>query len=81
MIELRDRDTGATLGVITEQQFEFLHDALVEETEEDQDYYIDGPTVDMLQQDGADQELLDLLRRALEDREDMELEWSPAGGG
>jgi len=80
MIELRDEDTGATLGVITDQQFEFLRDALVEESEEDQDYYIDGATIDLLQQAGADQELLDLLRRALGSREDMEIQWAPASG-
>ncbi|MCK6554862.1 galactosyldiacylglycerol synthase [Candidatus Binatia bacterium] len=76
MIELRDKESGSTLGTISDQQLEFLRDQLEEESPEDDDYYIDRATLDMLEEQGADRDLLDLLKRALGGREDMEIQWS-----
>ena len=75
MIQLFDKDTGTKLGTITEEQVQFLIDKLVEETKEDQDYYIDGPTLEMLAGAGADPELVTLLREGLGSRSEMEVEW------
>lgn len=47
MIKVSDKDTGAPIGTITEQQLKFLQDQLEEESREDQDYYINENTVDM----------------------------------
>jgi hypothetical protein len=76
MIELRDKDTGAFLGTITEAQLQFLIDQLEEEDSEDTDYYINQATLDMFEQNGADPQLLSLLRKALGTRDDMEMKWS-----
>jgi hypothetical protein len=76
MIELRDEDTGAFLGTITEAQLQFLIDQLEEEDSEDTDYYINQATLDMFEQSGADPQLLSLLRKALGTRDDMEMKWS-----
>jgi hypothetical protein len=76
MIELRDEDTGAFLGTITEAQLQFLIDQLEEEDSEDTDYYINQATLDMFEQNGADPQLLSLLRKALGTRDDMEMKWS-----
>jgi len=76
MICLKDKDTGTTLGTISEQQLQFLRDQLEEESPEDDDYYINQATLDMLEEQGADRDLLDLLKQALGGREDMELQWS-----
>lgn len=76
MIQLQDKETGATVGSITEQQLQALQDLLEEESEEDTDYYIDGPTLDMLEEHGADAALVDLLRRALGSREGIEITWA-----
>lgn len=76
MIELRDKDTGAPIGQISEQQLRFLIDQLEEEFAEDTDYYINVATIDMLEQNGADPALVKLLRDAIGDREDMEIQWS-----
>ena len=76
MINLRDLQTGRTLGSITENQLQFLIDQLEEESRTDTDYYLNGTTLDMLEQNGADPELLKILRSALGDREEMEIQWS-----
>ena len=76
MIELRDKDTGAFLGNITEAQLKFMIDQLEEEYSEDTDYYVNPATVDMFEQNGADPQLLDILRKALLSRNDMEVRWS-----
>lgn len=76
MIRLKDKETGSTLGTISEQQLEFLRDQLEEESPEDDDYYLNQATLDMLEEQGADRDLLDLLKRALGSREDMEIQWS-----
>jgi hypothetical protein len=78
MIELRDKDTGAFLGTITEAQLQFMIDQLEEESSEDVDYYINLPTLDMFEERGADPQLLSVLRKALGKREDLEFRWSRA---
>ena len=76
MIELRDKETGAFLGTITEAQLQFLIDQLEEESRTDTDYYINRDTLDVFQGQGIDQTLLTLLRQALGARQEMEIEWS-----
>lgn len=76
MIQLYDNTTQVPLGIITEQQLQFLQDRLEEESSDDQDYYINRTTLETFAQSGADAALLDLLRQGLGDREDMEIRWS-----
>ena len=76
MINLYDTKTGALLGNITEQQLEFLIDQLEEEYQEDQDYAFTNMTIDYLQGQGADLELVSLLRQALGDRDEVSIRWS-----
>ena len=76
MIEIRNKETGIVLGSITEDQLNFLIDQLEEEHSEDRDYYINRHTVEQFASHGADEALLKLLRDALGDREDVEIEWS-----
>ena len=75
MIELRDKETGRPLGAITEDQLQFLIDQLEEESSTDTDYYLNSATLDMFADNGIDPQLLALLRDALGNREDMEIEW------
>lgn len=75
MIELRDKETGKTLGTITEDQLAFLVERLEEETAGDQDYYLDAATLDALEQGGMDPQLATLLRAGLGEREGMEVAW------
>lgn len=76
MIKIYDEATGTVYGTITEAQLEFLIDQLEEESAEDTDYYINRATVDLLEEGGADADLLKLLRTALGDRQDMDIRWA-----
>jgi hypothetical protein len=76
MVQLHDKDSGALIGTISEDQLQFLIDELEEESNGDQDYYINVTTIDNFEEAGADKALIDLLRRALTGREEMEVRWS-----
>ena len=76
MIRLHDTDTGARIGSITEEELQFLIDALEEEGTGDQAYHLDADTIDMLASDGASEGLVDLLRAALGGRDGFEVMWS-----
>jgi processive 1,2-diacylglycerol beta-glucosyltransferase len=76
MVELHDAERGTRLGTITEEQLKFLADALEEESISDNDYYISGDTIEMLETDGGDADLIAILRRALGDREGIDIRWS-----
>ena len=75
MIEIFDRGNGSSIGNINEEQLDFLIKNLEEESNRDQDYYIDNNTIDMLIEKGMDSELQDFLRNALGKKESMEILW------
>ncbi len=76
MIQLYDAEKGTPIGAISEAQLQRLVDSLEEESPTDQDYYLTSPTIDLLEDDGADPELLRLLREALAGREGMDVRWA-----
>ena len=76
MIQLRDKETGALIGSISESQLQFLIDQLEEESDKDQDYFINPATLEMFEKRGADVGLLEMLRGALGERGGMEIEWT-----
>jgi hypothetical protein len=75
VVQLFDNDTGQPLGTITDAQLAVLTDLLEEESADDADYYINLDTLDLLAERGADAGLIDLLRKALGDRQEMEIRW------
>jgi hypothetical protein len=75
MIELRDKADGRVVGSITDEQLQFMMDQLEEESAADTDYCINQTTLEMFVERGIDLQLLAILRNALGDREDMEIEW------
>ena len=75
MIQLRDKETGRELGTITEDQLQFLMSEFEEESLEDNDYYLNTVTLDMLAERSTDSQLIGLLRKGLGDRQEMEIEW------
>lgn len=75
-IKLFDKESGEFLAVITLSQLRFLIDTLEEEYEGDQDYYIQRETIDLLEQRGADGELLNILRGAVEIKGEAEIRWT-----
>ena len=68
-------DTGANIGNITDAQLAFLVEQLEEEHDEDQDYFIDRDTLELLSDNGIDEELFALLEKAMGDDESMDIAW------
>jgi hypothetical protein len=75
VITLRDKATGSAIGTITEGQLHCLVDQLEEEDSDDQDYWLNRETVEMLRENGADADLVRMLEAAIEGREGFEVEW------
>ena len=75
MIDLYNAETNQLIGSITEADLQVLVDGLEEESAEDQDYYIDATTIDLLGDGRATDHLLGLLRKALGSSEGVEIRW------
>jgi hypothetical protein len=76
VITLALKDTGAPLGTIDDADLQVLRDQLEEESETDTDYFINAPTIDLLEQNGASAALVAMLQAAVGDSEGVEIAWS-----
>jgi hypothetical protein len=76
MIDVYNKATNELLGSITEADLQVLVDALEEEASDDQDYYIDAATIDVIGDGTATDHLLKVLRAALGDAEGVDIRWS-----
>jgi hypothetical protein len=76
MINLHEKGTNKPLGSISEVQLQFLVDHLEEEWLEDHDYAITPMLLDSFEGEGADAELISLLRNTLAGRDEIEIIWS-----
>jgi hypothetical protein len=68
-------DTEADIGIISDAQLRFLVEQLEEEHDEDQDYFIDRDTLELMSDNGIDEELLAMLEKAMGDDESMDIAW------
>jgi hypothetical protein len=75
MIELYNNENGQLLGSIDDEELRQLVDALEEESETDQDYYVDAATVDLIASQNASDHLVQLLRNSLGSSEGIEIRW------
>jgi hypothetical protein len=75
MIDLYNASTNQLLGSITEADLKVLVDGLEEESPEDQDYYIDRATIDLLADGRATDHLVGLLRGALASSDGVDIRW------
>jgi hypothetical protein len=75
MPKLMRLDKDIEIGVISDAQLKFLVDQLEEEHDEDQDYYIDRDTLELLMDNGAEPELVALLEKAIGDDDEMDIAW------
>jgi hypothetical protein len=75
MIDLYNNETGQLIGSITEADLKHLVDVLEEESSDDQDYYIDQATLEVLGDGRATDHLMHLLRTALGSQEGIEIRW------
>lgn len=76
MIKIHDKRTNELIGTINEKQLQFLIDELVEEDSADQDYYISRDQLDQLEKKGGDETLIQTLRDALGNQNDMDIIWT-----
>lgn len=80
MPSLYNKDTGALIGRISDEQLQDLIDCLVEESAEDRDYYIDQTTLEYLGEQGADAALVAMIAAHVPAGEDgIEIEWRRDG--
>jgi hypothetical protein len=75
MIDLFNAETDEKIGTITEADLKVLVDGLEEESSEDQDYFIDAATIDLLADGSATEHLVGLLRKAVGSSEGLEIRW------
>ena len=68
-------DTGADIGNISDAQLKFLVDQLEEEHDDDKDYFIDRDTLELLSDNDIDEELYELLEKAMGDDDSMDIAW------
>ena len=68
-------DNGETIGEITDKQLKFLVDQLEEESEDDNDYFIDRDTLELLSDNGADPDLLAMIEKAMGDDDEIDVAW------
>ena len=76
VIDVYNSATDELLGSITEADLQVLVDALEEESSDDQDYYIDAATIDVIGDGRATDHLLNVLRKGLGNAEGVDIRWT-----
>jgi len=79
MINLSEKGTNKPLGSITQVQLQYLIDQLEEEWLEDNDYAITPMLLEFFESEGADPQLVSVLRDALAGRDEVNIVWSKQG--
>ena len=75
MIKIYGQD-GKVAGEISEAQLAYLQEQFEEESPDDTDYYVSAETVEMLEESGADPELLTVIRAAVGATGEGDIRWS-----
>jgi hypothetical protein len=75
MPKLYDKESGALLGNVSEEDIEKLVEHLEEEDSRDQDYYVNIDTIDLLEESGASHALVSMLRKAVGDSDGIEIRY------
>jgi hypothetical protein len=69
------KQNGSFLGTIDDSDLKLLVDQLEEEDEADDDYFIDGPTIDLLEENDASEALVSMLRDAVGSSDGVDILW------
>jgi len=75
MIDLYNASTNQLLGSITDADLKVLIDGLEEESADDQDYFINRETIEVLGDGRATEHLLNLLRTAVGSSDGVDIRW------
>lgn len=73
MVRLYETGANRLCGTLSERQFEILAEALEEEDLEDAECVISADTIDALEDQGVEPDLLELLRAALGDKPEVSI--------
>jgi hypothetical protein len=76
MPRLYNEQNGAFIGTLSDADLEVLVDQLEEEDQTDADYFIDGATIDLLEENGASESLVTMLRAAVGSSEGIDVRWT-----
>jgi hypothetical protein len=68
-------DTGIDIGQVTDDQLKFLVKQLEDEHAQDDEYFIDRNTLELLSDNNVDPEFLALLEKAIGDDDEMDIAW------
>lgn len=74
MIRIIGQD-DTVAGEISEEQFAFVREQFEEDSSVDTNYYVDEPTLALLEESGADAGLIAILRAAVAPAGDGEVRW------
>jgi hypothetical protein len=73
MVRLYETGANRLCGTLSERQFEILAEALEEEDLEEAECVISTDTIDALEDEGVEPDLLELLRSALGDKPEVSI--------
>ena len=76
MVFIYDKATSDLIGEIEKQDLQFLIDQMEEESMKDQDYSITKMEISYFSENGASENLIALLRKALGDQDEVIILWS-----
>lgn len=76
MVNLYNKSTGKLIGEINQDELQFLIDQMEEESMQDKDYSITQMEIAYFDQHGASPNLVNLLRKALDDQSEVIIVWS-----
>jgi len=74
-IRIYDKNSGALLGDIEQEDLQVMIDAMEEESSRDQDYFVDAQTIELLHHEGASDRLLKLLREIVGTSDGVDIRW------
>ena len=74
-VRITNKGTGAVLGTLNRDDFQFLVNHLEEESSRDTDYFIDVATIEMLDHVGANPSLVTFLRAAVGASDGIDIAW------
>jgi len=75
-IRISEKDTGYSIGEISEEDFELLTGHMEEESSTDNDYFVESLAIDALEGQGASADFIALLRKAVGTTEGIDIVWS-----
>ncbi|HXH82226.1 MAG TPA: hypothetical protein VNN07_04770 [Candidatus Tectomicrobia bacterium] len=75
MVRLYESETDRACGILTDRQFQALAEALEEDDLDEGETALTAEAVDLLEEQGGDQDLVDLLRALLGDRDEVAIRW------